>query len=621
VRPYKKVIAGTLLALLVAAAAQLAVGVAVRNIVDGDLPARDSPLLLVLAGVGVIFAAATYCRVNLVSWLGERVAADARNKVFSHVVGLGSDFFDRNKTNEILSRLVADTSVLQTLVVSTAPSGLHDLVLLGGSASLMIVTSPRLAGVVLGAVPVLVLPAFLLGKRVRKLSRASQDELAEVNSVAGESLGAITTVQAFNHEQIDRERVARRVEAAFAAARRRFQTEALLSTLTVLLIFGLITVVLWTGARDLGAGRMTAGELTAFLIYALLAASSFGSLTAFWAQLQRAAGAAERLGALLKEEPSIVPPAEPAALPDGPGRISFRNVTFRYPSRPDSPALRNFSLEVEPGQTIALVGPSGAGKSTVFNLLLRFYDPQEGVILLDGVDLKSCDPRAVRSRMGLVSQEPAIFNATVAENIRYGRPGASDDEVWEAAEAAAVTEFLDSLPQGFATPLGERGARLSGGQRQRLAIARALVRDPSGILLLDEATSALDSASERTIQQALEAATSNRTSLVIAHRLATVRMADRIIVMDRGRIVGDGTHENLIRDNGLYAELARLQFAAQPDGVPEAPVPILRWPAVRPAPLLPDFAAPWDRSGHGGAALPGWESDAESAAEGPGATP
>lgn len=593
-------------------------GLAIRDVVDGDLAAGDSPLLLLaLVGIGIVFAAATYCRVSLVSWLGERVAADARTKVYSHVVGLSPSFFDRTKTNEVLSRLVADTSVLQTLVVSTAPAGLHNLVLLLGSAALMVVTSPKLAGVTLAAVPVLVLPAFVLGKRVRRLSRVSQDEIAEVNSVAGESLGAITTVQAFNHEPIDRERVAERVEAAFGAARRRFHAEALLSTTTVMLIFALIAVVLWTGARDLGSRQMTAGEMTAFLIYALLAATSFGSLTAFWAQLQRAAGAGERLKALLDELPDIVPPAEPASLPeDARGRISFRNVTFHYPSRPEIPALKEFTLEVEPGQTVALVGPSGGGKSTVFNLLLRFYDPQEGQVLLEGVDLRDLHPRTVRARMGLVSQDPAIFNATVAENIRYGRPDATDDEVWEAAKAAAVTEFVDSLPQGFATPLGERGLRLSGGQRQRLAIARALLRDPAGILLLDEATSALDSASERTIQQAIEAATSNRTSLVIAHRLATVRMADRILVLDRGQIVGDGTHDQLVRDNGLYAELARLQFV-EPDGAGERRVKDLRWPAERPAPLLPDFAAPWEEPKPGAAALPGWERDVEAAVERP----
>ncbi|MEX2553408.1 MAG: ABC transporter transmembrane domain-containing protein [Actinomycetota bacterium] len=605
----------SVVALLVASSAELGVGIAVRNVVDGDLGASGTnALLLTFFGVAVIFALATYCRVSLVSWLGERVAADARKRLFSHLLRLSPSFYDRNKTAEILSRLVADTAVLQTLMVSVAPAGLHSLVLLIGSAALMAVSSAKLAAAVLAAVPVLVLPAVFLGRRVRRRSRESQDELAEVNASATESLESITTVQAFNHEDIDSRRLSQQVERAFQVARRRFRAEALLSTATVVLIFGLIAGVLWLGANDLRTGNLTAGGLTAFLIYALIAASSFAALMNFWSQVQRAAGAAERIMVLLRAAPEVVVPKEPAVLPDpGSGRIIFENVTFHYPSRPNTPALENFTLEVASGETVALVGPSGAGKSTVFSLLLRFYDPQEGRIMLDGVDLTAADPRAVRARIGVVSQEPAIFNSTVAENIRYGCPDATDDQVHRAAKAAAATEFVDALPQGFDTPLGERGLRLSVGQRQRLAIARALVEESGTVLLLDEATSALDSVSEKAVQQAVETAATQRTCLIIAHRLATARMADRIVVMDRGRLVAAGTHEQLIEENGLYAQLARLQLDApfQQGTTPQdrsesrwSHVPVPSWP-LGPEPLEEEI------SGQSGLGLPQWNRDVQ----------
>ena len=561
-KPYKRVVFLALLALVVSASAELAIGQVVRRVVDLGLTAKGSSraVLVGMAALGVVYSVATYLNVSLVSWLAERIGADLRSKLFGHVIGLSPSFFDRTRTSEVVSRLVVDTSMLQALLATGAPAGLHSGVLLLGSSTLMIATSPRLAGVILASVPLLVLPAFALGKRVRRLSAVAQDRLAGVHAAAAENLAAATTVQAFQREPEARRVVDDRVEAAFVAARRRFQTEAVLSTVTVLLVFALLGGVLTIGARDLQSGALTAGELTAFVIYALVAARSFGGLTTFYSRIERVSGSIERLQELLAEVDEIAVPAVPSTLPDPPaGRIELDQVTFGYPSRPEEPALEDFSLEVEPGEMVALVGPSGAGKSTIFNLVLRFYDPQQGRVRLDGVDLRNVRPEHVRSRLGLVAQEPVIFDASVAENVRVGRAEASDDEVRAAAQAAAAAGFIDALPEGFDTQLGERGARLSAGQRQRLAIARALVRDPA-ILLLDEATSALDAESEYEIQKALEAATLRRTTLVIAHRLATVRRATRIVVLDHGRVVASGTHEELLLRSELYARLARLQF-------------------------------------------------------------
>lgn len=563
--PYKLVVLLALLALVVSASAELAIAQVVRSVVDRGLTAERSSRALLggMAGLGVIYAVSTFLKVSLISWLGERIGADLRSRLFGHVIGLSPSFFDRTRTSEVLSRLVVDTSVLQTLLVAGAPAGLHDALLLAGSSTLMVTTSPRLAGVILASVPLLILPAFLLGRRVRRLSAAAQDRLAGVHAAAAEHLGAATTVQAFQREPEARRLVDERVEAAFVAARRRFHTEAILATLTVLLIFGLIAGVLTIGARDLQSGALSAGELTAFVLYALVAARSFGGLTAFYSRLERATGSIERVQQLLGEVDKIAAPAVPAELPEPPqGRIELDRVTFSYPSRPEAPALRDFSLEVAPGEMVALVGPSGAGKTSIFNLLLRFYDPQGGRVRLDGVDLRDLDPRQARSRIGLVAQEPAIFDASIADNIRVGRPDASDEEVRAAAGGAAAAAFIEALPDRFGTQLGERGVRLSAGQRQRLAIARALLRDPA-ILLLDEATSALDAQSEHEIQAALEGATLRRTTLVIAHRLATVRMATRIVVLDQGRMVASGTHEELLRSSELYARLARLQFVSE----------------------------------------------------------
>ena len=560
--PYRWRVVGAALALLVAAGTMLSLGSFVRQLIDKGFSGLGALNMtaLELFGVVAVLAVATFFRFSTVSWLGERLAADLRRRVFDRMLDLSPAFFETARTGEILSRLSADTSVLQTVIGSAISQWLRNGLMLIGSIIMLIVTSPKLAAVVVGVVPVVVVPLIVFGRREKRLSRAAQDRVADVGAYAEESINAIRTVQSFTHESVDRQRFGATVEASVATALRRIHTRAWLILIVILLGFGAIIFGLWLGGREVIEGRMTGGELSAFVLYAVLVATSGSTITELWGEIQRAAGAAERLVELLNETPQIQAPAAPTPLPESAeGRVAFEHVTFHYPARPDRSALEDFSLTVEPGETVALVGPSGAGKTTVFQLLLRFYDPAAGTVRIDGIDLRAADPAAIRARVGLVPQDPVIFSTDAWENIRYGRPDATDDEVRAAAEAASAAEFLDRLPSGFDTFLGEKGVRLSGGQRQRIAIARAILRNPP-ILLLDEATSALDAESERAVQQALTRLSAGRTTLVIAHRLATVRKADRIIVIDHGRVVATGRHDALVQEDGLYARLARLQF-------------------------------------------------------------
>jgi ATP-binding cassette subfamily B protein len=565
-RPYTGRLLLALLCLLVAAAAMLAMPVAIRYVIDygfsgehGDID-RYFEALLALAAVFAFFAGMRY---YLVMWHGERVVADIRNAVYRHVIQLSPTFFEVTRTGEVLSRLTADTTLVQSVVGAGISIALRSSIMLLGGLVMLFVTSPKLAGLIVVLVPLVVLPILIYGRRVRRLSRASQDRVADSSGIADEVLNAIGVVQAFTLEDFQARRFSESVEQGFLAARRRLRTSALLSGLVVLTSFGAIVIVLWVGARSVASGTVSAGTLSQFLLYATLVAGSTTALGEVWSDVQRAAGAMERLMELLSAQPAIRVPEDPRPMPSpGTGHIRLENVSFHYPSRPGRLALDHFSLEVKPGETVALVGPSGAGKSTVFQLLLRFYDPQQGRVLVDGVDVAQTDPRAVRSRLGIVPQHTVLFAENVMENIRYGRPTASDAEVKAAAAAAVAEEFIAGLPEGYRTFLGERGARLSGGQQQRIAIARAILKDPPA-LLLDEATSALDSASERLVQQALRNLMRHRTTIIIAHRLSTVQQADRIVVMDHGRIVDEGRHEDLMRRDTLYARLAQARFGEE----------------------------------------------------------
>ena len=565
-RPYRRQIVFAAIGLVVAAAAVLAIGQGLRFVVDRGFVASDAGALDRMLGlllvVIVVMAAATYMRFYHVSWLGERITADLRRTVFDHLVDLPPSFFEATRTGEVISRLINDTTMLETLIGSSASVAIRNSLLMVGGLVMLSLTSLKLTLLVLAGVPVVVVPTILFGRRVRRLARATQDRVGDVGAFLDESLHEIRVVQAYGHEDADRRDFAQRVEAAFGTAANRIRQRALLVAAVIVLVFGAVGVILWIGGHDVVAGRLSAGELSAFVFYAVLVAGAIGSLSEVIGDLQRAAGATERLFELLTVEPAIRAPAHPVPMPTrGPGRLGFDAVTFHYPTRPDTPALDDFTLAVRASEKVALVGPSGAGKTTVFQLLLRFYDPDSGRVQIDGVDLSRADPRAVRRQLALVPQDPVIFASSVLENVRYGRPDASDADVHAACDAAYATEFIERLPDGFASSLGERGVRLSGGQRQRIAIARAILADRP-ILLLDEATSALDAESERIVQRALERLMAGRTVLMIAHRLATVRHADRIAVMERGRVVAIGTHDELVRDNPLYARLAALQFGA-----------------------------------------------------------
>ncbi|WP_149535976.1 ABC transporter transmembrane domain-containing protein [Siccirubricoccus phaeus] len=567
-RPYRGRVVLAGLALLLASELVLSLGQGLRHLIDAGFASRSTTGLDVAAlgmfGLVAALGIATAGRYWLVTWLGERVAADLRRQVFDHLLRLSPAWFETARTGDILSRLSADVALLQTLIGSAVSQGLRNALMAAGAFGMLLVTSLKLAGLVAVVVPLVVLPLVTFGRREKRLSRVAQERVADLGVAAEEAIHGLRTVQAFTREAAESARYAAQAEASVAAAQRRIATRSMQVLVVILLGFGAITFALWVGGRDVLAGRMTGGELSAFVLYAVLMASAGAQISEVWGDVQRAAGAAERLVELLEVPPAIAAPAHPALLPSPTrGRIAFEEVSFRYPSRPEQSALDGISFTIAPGEHVALVGPSGAGKTTVLQLLLRFYDPQAGRITLDGVDITQVDPAALRARLGLVSQEPVIFSASAADNVRFGRQEANDAEVVAAAQAAAADGFLRALPQGYASFLGTKGVMLSGGQRQRLAIARAILRDPA-VLLLDEATSALDAESEQAVQQALERLAQGRTTLVVAHRLATVRRADRILVLDSGRIAESGTHDSLVRQGGLYARLAALQFGVAP---------------------------------------------------------
>ncbi len=566
-RPYPVLLVLAALSLLTAAAATLILPIAARQILETGFTEENRELISqrfqLLLGVIAVLAAASASRFYFVARIGERVVADIRKRIHGHVLDMNPTFFEITRTGEILSRLTTDTTLIQTVIGSGASMALRNLLIFAGGLIMLIVTSPQLMGAVMVLIPLVLLPILVLGRRVRRLSRLSQDRVADTSALAGENLHAVETVQAFTQEHSERERFGAAAEAACHTALVRVRNRALLIFLVIALMFGGVVGVLWLGAEAVLSGRMSAGVLIQFVFYAIFVAGSAASLSQVWGEVQRAAGAAERLLELLDARPAIAPPAAPRRLPvPAEGRVELDDVEFQYPSRPDAHALHGFTLAIRPGETVALVGPSGAGKSTVFKLLLRFYDPGRGAIRLDGVDLREADPGAVRRRIGLVPQETVIFAASARENIRYGRPEATDAEVAAAARAAFADDFIQGLPQRYDTFLGEKGLRLSVGQRQRIAVARAILRDPA-VMLLDEATSSLDAESEHLVHQALERLMANRTTVIIAHRLATVLKAHRIVVIDQGRIAATGTHEALMSGGGLYARLASLQFAPE----------------------------------------------------------
>ncbi len=565
-RPYRRQMALATIALIFTAAVTLALVQFVRVIVDvGFVAGSTQSLGLAIAGflvVAVIQALGTFARFYWVSWLGERVTADIRTAVFSHLMTLHPGYFEENRSGEIQSRITTDTTLLQTVIGSSVSVALRNLLMMIGGTLFLFITNPRLTSIVMICIPLVIGPIMIFGRRVRQLSRSSQDEIANVGAYVGESIQHIKTVQAYTHQRANEQAFADHVESAFKVALARILSRSVLITIVITLVFGAVAAMIWVGGQDVISGRMSAGELTAFVVYAVIVASAVGAISQVIGDLQRAAGATERLMELLHAPSEIVSPAQPRAF-DLPlrGEISVQGLRFCYPSRPRSAALDGLDLQVEAGSSVALVGPSGAGKSTLFDMLLRFYDPQQGRILVDGIDIRELDLENLRRQFAIVSQQPAMFTGNVRDNIRYGRPEASDEEVEAAARAAYADEFIEQLPQRYDSFLGEAGIRLSGGQRQRLAIARAILRD-APILLLDEATSALDAASERKVQLALDGLMRNRTTLIIAHRLATVKNVDTIVVMEAGRVVAQGSHQQLLESSPLYARLAALQFAA-----------------------------------------------------------
>jgi len=563
-KPYRLAIGIATVALICSSTASLlippALGRLVQNGFSQALARHIDAYFLPLIGIAFALAIATAVRFYFVTWLGERVIADIRKAVFDHVIGLTPAFFEVTRTGEVLSRLTADTTLIQTVVGSSASVAARNLVMLSGALVLLFVTSIKLTLLVIGIVVLVLIPLLLFGRWVRTLSRKSQDRIADTSARASETLNAVQTVQAFTRESVERKLFGAAVESSFRVAIERTRARAVMTAVVMASVASCIVGVFWVGAHDVVAGRMTVGLLTQFAGYAVIFVSGMGAMSETWGDLQRAAGASERLMELLHVKPEVAAPAHPVALPKpAKGAVAFRDVTFHYPSRPNYKALNDFSLAIQPGEAVALVGPSGAGKSTVFQLLLRFFAPQSGAITFDGVDIADSDPADLRRNIAVVAQDSVIFSGTLAENIRYGRPEASDEDVRRAAEAAAAAEFIDKLPNGYQTPVGERGVTLSGGQRQRIAIARAILRD-APLLLLDEATSALDAENERLVQIGLENLMAGRTTIVIAHRLATIQRLKRIVVMDQGRVVGEGSHAELVARGGLYARLADLQF-------------------------------------------------------------
>jgi ATP-binding cassette subfamily B protein len=564
-RPYRHRAWLALLALTVAAVSTLVLPMAFRVLIDQGFSSRNAghinQYFLMLFGVAVVLALATAGRFYLVSWLGERVTADVRSAVYRHVISMSPQYFETTQTGEVLSRLTTDTTLVQTVIGTSLSMGLRNVLLMLGGLVMLAMTSPSLTGYILVTLLLVVLPIVLFGRRVRALSKSSQDRIADSSAMAGEVLNAIPTVQAFNQQAAEASRFVGSVELSFSTALARIRARSLLTVAVIMLIFGAIVFVLWLGAQQVLAGQMSGGLLAQFILYAVVTAGAIGAVAEVWGDVQRAAGATERLMELLQLASPVTEPTHPHVLPAA-GRLRLQQVSFAYPSRPEQPSLSQIDLELAPGEHVALVGPSGAGKSTLFQLLLRFYDPQQGQISLGGIDIRQLALADLRQHIGVVLQDSVIFGSSALENIRYGRPDATDEEVYAAARAAAAHDFIQALPQGYATYLGERGVRLSGGQRQRIAIARAILKNPP-ILLLDEATSALDAESEQLVQGALERAAANRTTLVIAHRLATVKEADRIVVLENGHIVAQGRHDELLHSSPLYARLAALQFGPE----------------------------------------------------------